>query len=82
VKTVVQELIEEQAKNTALEAKLKAAQADAAKARIDAAKPTATALGTLTAATAAAEYAQLKTADEKKAYRVKNWRILGCNEER
>jgi hypothetical protein len=36
----------------------------------------------LTQAQAQAEYAALKTAEEKKAYRVKNWRVLGCDEER
>ena len=36
----------------------------------------------LTQAQAQAEYRALKTGEEQKAYRVKNWRVLGCDEEK
>jgi hypothetical protein len=36
----------------------------------------------LTQAQAQKEYSALKTAEEKKEYRVKNWRVLGCDEEK
>lgn len=43
---------------------------------------TAKSEGDLTQAKALEEYAALKTTEDKKAYRVKNWRVLGCSEEK
>jgi hypothetical protein len=85
-KTVVQQLVDADERIKALETELKAAKDETTKARVSAALATAkatttTTTGAMTPAQAQAEYAKLPP-DEKKAYRVKNWRLLGISEER
>ncbi len=85
---MVQQLVDADERIKALETELKAAKDETTKARVSAALATAktatttTTTGAMTATQAQAEYASLKTPEDKKAYRVKNWRVLGCSEEK
>jgi hypothetical protein len=86
-KTVVQQLVDADERIKALETELKTAKDETTKARVSAALATAktatttTTTGAMTPAQAQAEYAKLPP-EEKKAYRVKNWRLLGISEEK